>query len=126
MESGKSVDRDKIMFPIIYNRRNVDIDKIMKEEYLHLQTLMKKLIMARPVIAYRNKSKSLCYFSFEFIIFSVLFRLLSLYPNNYKKHYTKNKTVLVKLFKSMMTENHFIFNITTMKIKINFESLGQN
>ena len=54
MESGKSVDRDKIMFPIIYNRRKVDIGKIMKEEYLNLQTVMKKPIMARPVIAYRK------------------------------------------------------------------------
>ena len=31
MESGKSVERDKIIFPIIYNRRNVDIGKFMKE-----------------------------------------------------------------------------------------------
>ena len=38
MESGKSVERDKIIFPIIYNRCNVDIGKIMKDEYLHLQT----------------------------------------------------------------------------------------
>ena len=36
MESGKSVERDKIILPIIYNRRNVDIGKIMKDEYLHL------------------------------------------------------------------------------------------
>ena len=34
VESGKSVERDKIIFPIIYNRRNVDIGKIMKDEYL--------------------------------------------------------------------------------------------
>ena len=26
MESGKSTESDKIIFPIIYNRRNVDID----------------------------------------------------------------------------------------------------
>ena len=54
MESGKSVERDKVIFPIIYNRRNVDIGKIMKEEYLNLQTVMKKYIMARQVIAYRK------------------------------------------------------------------------
>ena len=54
VESGKSTERDKIIFPIIYNRRNVDIGKIMKDEYLHLQTVMKKPIMARPVIAYRK------------------------------------------------------------------------
>ena len=36
MESGKRVERDKIIFPIIYNRLNVDIGKIMKEEYLKL------------------------------------------------------------------------------------------
>ena len=49
-----TVERDKIIFPIIYNRRNVDIGKIMKEEYLNLQTVMEKPIMARPVIAYRK------------------------------------------------------------------------
>ena len=54
MESGKSVERDKIIFPIIYNRHNVDIGKIMKEEYLNLQTVMKKPIMVHPVIAYRK------------------------------------------------------------------------
>ena len=54
MESGKPVERDKIMFPIIYNRRNVDIGKIMKEDYLNLQTVIKKSIMACPVIAYRK------------------------------------------------------------------------
>ena len=54
MESGKSTERDKIIFPIIYNRRNVDIGKIMKDEYFHLQTTMKKPINARPVIAYRK------------------------------------------------------------------------
>ena len=54
MESGKSVERDKIIFPLIYNRGNVGIAKIMKDEYLHLQTVMKKPIMARPVIAYRK------------------------------------------------------------------------
>ena len=52
MESGKSVERDKIIFPIIYNRRNVDIGKIMKDEYLNLQTVMKKPITALSVIAY--------------------------------------------------------------------------
>ena len=40
VESGKPVERDKIIFPIIYNRRNVDIGKIMKEEYLNLQTVL--------------------------------------------------------------------------------------
>ena len=40
MESGKSTEKDKIIFPIIYNRRNVDIGKIMKDECLHLQTVM--------------------------------------------------------------------------------------
>ena len=55
MESGKNTERDKIIFPIIYNRRNVDIVKIMKDEYLHLQTVMIKPIMARPFIAYRKK-----------------------------------------------------------------------
>ena len=43
VESGKPVDRDKIMFSIIYNRRNVDIVKIMKEEYLNLQTVIKNI-----------------------------------------------------------------------------------
>ena len=38
MESGESVERDKIIFRIIYNQCNVDIGKIMKDEYLHLQT----------------------------------------------------------------------------------------
>ena len=52
VDSGKSVKRNKIMLPIIYNQRNVDIGKIMKVEYLNLQTVMKKPIMARPVIAY--------------------------------------------------------------------------
>ena len=55
MESGKYVERDEIIFPIIYNRRNVDIGKLMKDEYLHLQTVMKKSIKARPVIAYTKK-----------------------------------------------------------------------
>ena len=32
VESGKSTERDKIIFPLIYNRRNVDIGKIMKDE----------------------------------------------------------------------------------------------
>ena len=54
VESGKSTERDKIIFPIIYNRRNVDIGKIMKDEYFHLQHTMNKTIMARPVIAYRK------------------------------------------------------------------------
>ena len=54
MESGKSMERDKIIFPIIYNRYNVDIRKIMKNEYLHLQSVMRKPIMARPVISYRK------------------------------------------------------------------------
>ena len=57
MESGKSTEKDKIIFPVIYNRRNVDIGKIMKDEYLHLQTVMKKPIMARPVILHTEKSK---------------------------------------------------------------------
>ena len=95
MESGISVERDKIIFTIIYNRRNVDIGKIMKEEYLNLQTVMKKPIMARPVIACRKKSKPQGYFSFNtnthqpcnpltqstFQFYFVLFSLLSLYPN---------------------------------------------
>ena len=56
VESGKSMEMDKIIFPIIYNRRNVNIGKIMKDEYLHLQTVMKKPITARnTVIAYRKK-----------------------------------------------------------------------
>ena len=50
MESGKPVERDKIIFPILYNRRNVDIGKIIKEEYLNLQTVMKKPFITRPVI----------------------------------------------------------------------------
>ena len=54
VESGKPVERAKIIFLIIYNSRNVDIGKIMKEEYLNLQTVMKKSIMARQVIAYRK------------------------------------------------------------------------
>ena len=54
VESGKSTERDKLIFPIIYNRRNVDIGKIMKDEYFHLQHTMKKPIMARQVIAYRK------------------------------------------------------------------------
>ena len=54
VESGKSVERDQIIFPIVYNRRNVDIGKIMKDEYLNLQTVMKKPIMARLVIAFRK------------------------------------------------------------------------
>ena len=54
MESGKSLERDKIIFPVIYNRRDVDIGKILKDEYLNLQTVMKKSVMARPVIAYRK------------------------------------------------------------------------
>ena len=54
MESGKSVERDKTIFPLIYNRHNVDIGKIMKDEYLNLQTCMKNPLMARPVIAYNN------------------------------------------------------------------------
>ena len=92
VESGKPVDRDKIIFPIIYNRRIVHIGKIMKEEYLNLQTVMKKPIMARPVIAYRKKSKPQWYSSFDnypptlwpsnSIEFSVLFGLLSPFPNN--------------------------------------------
>ena len=40
VESGKSTERDKIIFPIIYNRCNVDIGKIMKNEYLHLQSVL--------------------------------------------------------------------------------------
>ena len=76
VEFGKSVERDKVIFPIIYNRRNVDIHThihtympthihtyihqyihdIMREEYLNLQTVMKKPIMARPIIAYRKDS----------------------------------------------------------------------
>ena len=48
MESVKSTERDKIMFPIIYNCRNVDIAKIMKDEYLHLQTVMKKAYYVAP------------------------------------------------------------------------------
>ena len=55
MKSGKSVERDKIIFLIIYNRRNVDIGKIMKEEYLNLQTVMNKPIMALPIIAYKKR-----------------------------------------------------------------------
>ena len=47
VESVKSTERDKIIFPIIYNRRNVDIGKIMKHEYLHLQTVMKKPIIVQ-------------------------------------------------------------------------------
>ena len=46
VESGKSTERDKIIFPITHNRRNVEI---MKDEYLHLQTVMKKPIIALPV-----------------------------------------------------------------------------
>ena len=42
VESGKSTERDKIIFPIIYNRCNIDIGKLMKDEYFHLQTVMKK------------------------------------------------------------------------------------
>ena len=42
VESGKSVERDKITKPIIFNRRNADIGKLMKEEYLNLQIVMKK------------------------------------------------------------------------------------
>ena len=92
VESGKPVERYKIIFPIIYNRRNVDIGKIMKEEYLNLQTVMKKP-MARPVIAYRTNpslkdmlvstrlptnTNSLTQSTFQRF---VLFSLLSLYPN---------------------------------------------
>ena len=44
VEFGKPEERDKIIFPIIYNQRNVDIGKIMKDEYLHVQTVMKKPI----------------------------------------------------------------------------------
>ena len=39
VESVKSVERDNVIFTIIYNRRNVDIGKIMKDKYLHLQIL---------------------------------------------------------------------------------------
>ena len=41
MESGKSVERAKLIYPVIYNRRNVDIGKIVKEGYLNLQIVMK-------------------------------------------------------------------------------------
>ena len=51
MKSGKSVERDKIVFIIIYNRRNLDSGKNMKEIYLNLQTVMKKPIIAHPIIA---------------------------------------------------------------------------
>ena len=53
VESGKFVERNKIIFSIICNRRNVDI---VEEEYLNLQTVMKKPISARLVIAYRKHS----------------------------------------------------------------------
>ena len=54
MESGKSTERDKIIFPIIYNRRNVNIGNILKDEYLHVQTVMKKPILGRRDIVYRK------------------------------------------------------------------------
>ena len=54
MESGKPVERDKIIFPIIYNPRNIDTGKIMKEEYLNLQTVIQRLIMGCPIIASRK------------------------------------------------------------------------
>ena len=41
VESGKSVERDKTIFPLIYNRRNIDIGKTMKETYLNLKTYEK-------------------------------------------------------------------------------------
>ena len=93
MESGKSVERDKIILPIIYNRRNVDIGKIMKDEYLHLQTVMKKPIMAPPFIAYRHNPSLINILVSTRLPtnpvipltqsnFSVFFCLLSLFTNN--------------------------------------------
>ena len=102
MESGKSVERDKIILPIIYNRRNVDIGKIMKDEYLYLQTVMKKPIMAPPVIAYRN-NPSLINILVSTLLptnhvhpatqsnISVLFSVLSFFPNNSKNIGLKTK-----------------------------------
>ena len=52
--------KEKIIFPKIYDQRNVDIGKIMKEEYLNVQTVKQYIlwrvqqtvktihIMARP------------------------------------------------------------------------------
>ena len=39
--------KEKIIFPKIYDQRNVDIGKIMKEEYLNVQTVKTIHIMAR-------------------------------------------------------------------------------
>ena len=66
MESGKSVERDKLIFPINYNQRNVDIGRIMKEESVSCSEKV-----------YYGADK------------------------------TAKQTVLVKQFKSMMTEKQF-------------------
>ena len=55
VESGKSTERDKIIFPIIYIRRNVDTGKIMKDEYLHLQTVIKKSLLWRAQLLHTEK-----------------------------------------------------------------------
>jgi len=55
---GISVKRKIIPFTLTYNRRNVELGKIFKEEYSLLQTRMAEPLSARPIIAY-SKNKSL-------------------------------------------------------------------
>ena len=47
------------MFPMIYNRRNLDIGTILKGEYLHLQTVMKKSLLWRAQLLHIEKNPSL-------------------------------------------------------------------
>ena len=49
------------LFPIIYNRRNVDIGKIMKDEYFHLQTVIKILLLRAQLLHIEKIQASLIF-----------------------------------------------------------------
>jgi uncharacterized protein (UPF0297 family) len=53
-DPGLSDQRDKIPFILTYNRKNVEISKILKDEYQNLQEKLKQPFNKRPVIAFKK------------------------------------------------------------------------
>jgi hypothetical protein len=56
VDPGLADQREIIPFSLTYNRKNVEISEILKDEYHKLQDKMKKPLNLRPVIAFKKNS----------------------------------------------------------------------
>jgi hypothetical protein len=57
VDPGLADQHEIIPFTLTYNRKNVEISEILKDEYHKLQNNLRQPLNLRPVIAFRKNPK---------------------------------------------------------------------